>query len=648
MVARAYPKMNLKRPKLRTLPLPGWLRGLNTLVNPNQIREDELAEAVNVAYAQYGVIKPRKGSSLVVNLENAPVQGFGVYNKRDGAGNITRYFCAVCNGHFYTIDPINKTKTLIAGKTFHATNPVTMIQGLNYLYIFDGLNPITKWDAVSFTAFTTLTTPLVPVLTKNGSGTGTKTYSYIITACSAAGGETVGSPAAQLASMPSPLNTATFIGITWTAVPNATQYNIYRGSPGNETFLTAVTEAAFNDQGQADATASLLILPPTVNSTAGPVFTVAEIYHSSVIGVDNSNKSRIWFSAGLDRIDSYSPGEGGGWFDYHPEDGESVNALKVFAGLGRDYLYLFKDHKTGQMNFVATTGFAGAVTVADINITVGAASSSSVVPFDNDLAFWSRYGAYTLRMEANFLSILRVSELSIKVHPTLVDPINQKYISKIAGIYNKSNHVLIWSVPLGSNTVNSTSVAFDPLYLGFAEYRGIAGVCFVNFVDANNGEFSYSGDTAGNVLLLYSGGSDNGASIYFRAATKVVDMDQAYAYKYFDRVIFIFGNVNASNFSVSLIQDGLTLLKQFSVTTPSGAAGWDTDFWGKVLFDTSAGTPVSILVRSVLRFFDIKKDLFSVQTIFEDTSTTDSFEILQMFFNWRESNKPLPSASRVS
>ncbi len=125
---------NRNHPQLRTSvqAVNGWPQGLPTLVNPNQIKDDELAEAVNVAYTQYGVLSKRSGTSLVVTLPFSPVQGFGTYYKRDTAtGVLTKYFCAVAGGRFYTIDPLGKTYALQAGFTFHATNKVKMVQGAN-------------------------------------------------------------------------------------------------------------------------------------------------------------------------------------------------------------------------------------------------------------------------------------------------------------------------------------------------------------------------------------------------------------------------------------------------------------------------------------------------------------------------------------
>ncbi len=643
---RQYAKNKYKIPKTNVLPVRGWPLGLNSLVNPQQIRPDELAEAVNVAYTQYGVLIKRLGSSLIANL-GASIQGMGSFNKINADGSLTKYFCAVAGGKFYVINPVAKTATLQTGFTFSPTNRVIMVPwnfgGNAWLYILDGQNPIVKWDGTNFTQFTALTNPTGLTVTKSGTGTGTTTYYYVITASNAVG-ETLGTSEVSLASMPSPLTSSTFAQLSWTAVTGAEVYNIYRSiTPGNEKLLTSVTAISFNDQGQADAGISILIVPPTENTTSGLIFVTGDIFKSSLFGVEKSNRTKLWFSAGGDKIDSFSPYDGGGWILYHPEEGEGINGIKTFAGKGQNYLYLFKSHKIGQADF----GSAGDLTVADVNLAVGAESDLSLIPFENDLGFWSRYGAYTLRMEPNIVNVLRISELSIRIHPTYVNSITQSAVANVCGIYNKANHVLLWSIPNGAQT-NNTSIAFDPVYQGWSEYRGIAATVFAQFVDSSSNEASYGGDSSGNIYQLFSGTSDMGNNIYFRASTKSFDMDMPYAYKMLRRIWFIFGNINASNVSVSLIQDGVTLLKQFAVASGTGQTGWDVDLWDNQLWDQSSGTTVSLNTRLVRRYYDINKNIISLQAIFEDLEATSYFEILSMYIVWLSSNQPPPPTERVS
>lgn len=640
---RVYRKAKYKIPKTEVLGMRGWPRGLNLLVNPNQIRNDELAEAINVAYTQYGVLKKRSGTSLITNL-GAAVQGQGVYNRREDDGSYTKYFLAVAGGVLYRIDPIAKTKTVISGHTFHATNRVVIRQGLNNVYFFDGANAVVKWDGTTFTTFTQIDAPTNAGVSKTGAGTGATTYTYIVTASNGVG-ETLGSSPVDLSSMPNALDTSTYATLTWDAVAGATLYNIYRSKTGsaNATYLTSTTATSLIDQGQADGTQSVTILVPNQNTTGGQVFSTGTVYHDSIIGVDANDKTTIWYSGGGDKIDSFAPGDGGGWLRYHAEEGEPVNGVEVFAGLGMDYVYVFKDHKIGQFSF----GAEGQIQIKDVNLAVGAGSDASIVPFENDLGYWGRYGGYTLRMEPNFVNVLRIAELTVRVHPTYVNSVTQSALSKVCGIYDKANHVLLWSIPSGSES-NNTSLAYDPVYLGFSEYKGIAATCFGRFVDETNTEHSYGGDASGNIFRLFDGTSDLGTPITFRASTKSFDMDAPWAYKYINRVFLIFGNINTTSLNATLIQDGVEVLKDFSIQSGSGTTGWEVDLWDSIQWDTSSGTPVSINNRLVQRYTDINKDLFSLQVTFEDSSTTSDFEILGIYVLWRASSKPPPSSQRLS
>ncbi len=639
---RQYPKTKYKIPKVNVLPVRGWPAGLNTLVNPNQIQDDELAEAVNVAYTQYGVLTKRLGSVLIANV-GASVQGFGVYNKINTNGSVTKYFCAVAGGSFYVIDPINKAATLQAGFTFSSANRVVMVQGMNNFYIFDGQNAIVKWDGTTFTQFQQISAPTGLTVTKSGTGTGSTTYYYIVTA-SNNNGETIGSAEVSLASMPDPLTSTTYAQLSWTAVTGATVYNIYRSKiSGDETYLTSTPSVSWNDQGQADAGQSVSIVVPSENTTSGLIFITGDVFKDSLFGVENSNKTKLWFSAGGDKIDSFSPGDGGGWLQYHPEEGEPINGVKTFAGLGKNYLYLFKSHKIGQADF----GTSGALLVSDVNLAVGAESDTSLVPFENDLGFMSRYGAYTLRMEPNIVNVLRIAELSIRIHPTYINSISQASINKVCGIYDKANHVMLWSIPNGASA-NNTSIAFDPVYLGWSEYRGIAATAFSRFVDVNNNEANYGGDANGNIFQLFSGSNDMGTPIYFRASTKSFDMEAPYAYKFIKRFWMIFGNINALNLEVSLVQDGTILLKQFSINSGTGQTGWDVDFWDNQLWDASSGTVVNLNTRLVRKYNDINKNIISLQVIYEDTESLSYFEILGQYIIWQSSNQPPSPTSRIS
>lgn len=641
--------LKLKQPKTLTLPIPGWPLGLNTLVNAQSINDQELAEAVNVAYTQYGVLSKRAGTQLLVTLPKSPIQGLGTFYVVNSDGSITRTFLAVAGGTLYKIDPINFSYSAVTGFTFHPSNPVSIKQWKNFIYFADGYNTLVKWDGTTFTQQTALLDPGSTLsLTKTGTGTGQTNWYYVITAYNAAG-ETNISNEVSSTSAPSAWNSTTYATLNWTAVSGATGYNIYRtnptigGFPGDEFLLASVTTNSFTDQGQYDSGQSAFKAPPTQNTTAGIVFDFIEIYKDTIFGVDKNTPFRLWYSGGLIYIDNFAPEHGGGYIDYHAEEGSPITGLKAFAGLGKDYLYVFKDRKIGQASFGSQLG---ELLVSDVNLSIGASSNLSITPFDNDLAFWSRYGMYTLRMEQAYLNVLRVAELSAKVHNNYVEPIQSSAVGNVCGIFDKTNHVIVQSIPLGT-AANSTSLAFDTIYQSFAEYRGVIATAFTRFIDVNMNEFSYGGNASGQIFKLFSGTSDLGNSIYFRAATKIFDMKQPWMYKFLQRIFFLFGNVNAQSFTCTLIQDGTIGLAEFPIGSGQGTAGWGTDFWDNFMWGTSNQNPLGVNARNLLRYFDANKNVLSMQAVFEDLSSTDTFEILSLGFMYQQSTLPLPSSYKV-
>jgi hypothetical protein len=98
----------------------------------------------------------------------------------------------------------------------------------------------------------TLQTPGAPTVTVMGTG-GTTTYGYKVTAESAIG-QTLPSPETQISNGNNDLTTSNFNRITWTAVPRATGYRVYRTTTTSTVETTTgligtTTGTQFDDTG---------------------------------------------------------------------------------------------------------------------------------------------------------------------------------------------------------------------------------------------------------------------------------------------------------------------------------------------------------------------------------------------------------------
>jgi hypothetical protein len=87
-------------------------------------------------------------------------------------------------------------------------------------------NTPTSWTFAPIVFGTTVTAPGTPTVT--GSTTGVANYAYVVTAVDSLGQESSPSPAGVLANAVNIGATAGTITITWTAVPGAASYNVYK------------------------------------------------------------------------------------------------------------------------------------------------------------------------------------------------------------------------------------------------------------------------------------------------------------------------------------------------------------------------------------------------------------------------------------
>jgi hypothetical protein len=98
-----------------------------------------------------------------------------------------------------------------------------------------------------------LDTPSAPTVTPQGTP-GSTTWGYKVTAFSEAG-ETLASTEGQTTSGAATLTGTNFNRVTWSAVPGATKYGIYRstagGTPSSTGKITETKELQFDDTGQA-------------------------------------------------------------------------------------------------------------------------------------------------------------------------------------------------------------------------------------------------------------------------------------------------------------------------------------------------------------------------------------------------------------
>jgi hypothetical protein len=239
------------------------------------------------------------------------------------------------------------------------------------------------------TTFNSLSAPSAPTVTA-GTGSGTASYSYQITAVSSSGGETTPSSASSVGSRPATLSSTNFNTVSWTSVSGAVSYKIYRSSTTNASgnsastgLLTTVTGLTFNDVGNA-ASGSL----PTVNTSGtvtvnGNALIKSVNNNPSAFQIQNSGGTTI---LGVDTSTSriYSTVADGGTavgFTLNTSNTFSTTGAKLLsvANGGTEQFYVSKD---GSVSSNGNISGAGLTSGANLAMT-----SSSFTTQGNTLKF---------------------------------------------------------------------------------------------------------------------------------------------------------------------------------------------------------------------------------------------------------------------
>lgn len=530
-----------------------WARGLNTLVSPTKIRNDELAVANNVLLTSLGSPARRWGSNYYGNSSpSGQVTGMFSREGSDGARRLIKIKGGI--GYYYTESTGNWSP--ISGASFASTSLTRYATQINdILYISDGYNGLTKYNGLGFSRFTTLSTPTGLSVTRGASLiSGQSQVSYRITATNDVG-ETLASTAAT-AQVDRPRDEWNFdstapnsnysVLLSWTATASATGYNIYGVDSGFETFIDSVDSGSvtsYRDYGLKIP--STLFSVPVGNTTDAPKFKYVISYKSSLLGGgDPSNPSRLYYSAGVDKPDSFLIGDGGGFIDVNKNANDGfITGLGVF----QNSAIIFKERSIWKFDFTESQ----IPTLANVNKGLGCISHNSIVPVENDVFFVGRkigggVAIYVLGNEPNFLNQLRTNELSARIRPELRS-VQASSFEKICATYVDGKYIVAY--PEGGSGINNRAIVYDRERLGFTKWEDIYMDFSQLFYDANNGErilFVDPNDTR-VTELSESYTNDKGTPISWEYRTRQEDFGDTFNYNIIKWLNFQFRDVNGLN-----------------------------------------------------------------------------------------------------
>lgn len=596
-----------------------WIRGLNVLVSNTQIRPDELSEAQDIQLVEDGKVQcPRDGQAYFGASQGSRVVGLFPFYKSDGTRQLLRM--TATNLYKY----VNSTTwSSISGFTYTTGLQASAVQAYDKLYLCNGTDALTYYDGSTITSFNAISSPAAPTVTRTGSS-GSYTFSYKITALNAVG-ETMGSTAGSTTLNQSTLDTSNYMSLSWSAVTNATGYNIYGRKDGSWYFMhynEGNSSTTYVDKNQD--TPNEAFTPPESNQTDGPKGKYIALYKDSLfIAGDPANPSRVYYSGGGDKINDFTVGSGGGLIDVSKNDGQAVTGLIVF----KNTLIIFKEDSIWQFSFTSS----GLPQIVQVNPSVGCIAPRSIVAVENDVFFASRRGIFTIGNEAGFaFDVLRTNELSARVRATYrtIDP---AYIQNISAIYTSdaNKNLVIFSYTPSGSTTNSKALVYDRERLGWYKWSNIPANCWTAFrgTDGIN-HWLYGDDASGYVKEILTGSDDFGSSIrgYFRVRSE--DFQALNRYKRLKDLDVVLRRPNGT-IKLNIIKDGVDTVYTNNIGTISPTINFKHYIFKSFLLKDSYGTGVSSQDENVLRTIrNLNLEGRSFLLEFDNQGTSANFTLL--------------------
>lgn len=603
--------------------------GLNTFSRPTELKPNELAQADNIMLVGSGTPTGRWGSNKYALMGSGRIRALDAYYNSTTSVN---YLLAITDMG-YLVKKNNASYTIITGASFPSGSNFQSTELSTNTYFAVNPNNFVRFDGSNLIPYTGLGVPTNVSVAMVSAASGFNTWSWIVTATSQAG-ESLGSVNKILASLPLDLKT-TSIKVSWNTVSAAPSvlngYNIYRGTPGNETYLASVdpTAVQYTDVGQAT---SLTLFPPLSDTTSGPIAKyILKVDDRLILAGISGDPSRVIISGKYPANDSFSAIDGGGYCYVSPNDGDDVTGLGIqHLGTTNKLIVIYKRNST----YVLTLGTIplGNYTILDPQVTLltssaGASSGDTVVPVENDTYSFGRKGLYSTGQEPQFLSQIRTNEISSRVRP-FVQGLSNTDLSEANAAYVDYKYIL-------SFPTLKTTLVFDRQRAAFA---GLWSTPFgitkwLRYFDPAGVELYLAGGDDGYVRDMSSSYlTDSNAAISKVLRTRKEDMGTWNMMKMLKYFYILFKNVKGAvtfNLRIEERSGNTVTTKTATITSSLGGSGWGTDQWGTAKWGTSSGT-VTLSGDELARYSLIFKQFRVLQVEVTASAANSNFELLSI------------------
>lgn len=603
-------------------------KGLNLLLRPTELGRDEYAQGDNIMLIGSGVPTGRWGTSryFTVNATGS-IRGFAAYNN---IASLTNELIALSD-EGYLAKQNGTSSTRITGQSYPSGSIVRAEQLGGYTYFVSKERPLTRYNGTNLTVFATISAPTVGSATNMSGVSGSNTYSWKIVALGPNGGQTPPSNPITLPNLPQDLR-RTRIDVYWSA-PSAASiggYEIYRGTPGDETFLAAVgaSTTVYVDTGEI---ASETITPPITNTTGGvkSEFIGKDPFGDRLIMVDKDDPTKLLISGRYPNQSKFSWADGGGSIYVGPDDGFKITGYAVQPGTNK--ITVFKQSRSYAVE-LSTVSIGNYVVldpqVAPVSTAIGCSSADTICTMENDIVYFGRQGMYVVGYEPNFLSVIRTNEISARIRPYLAllndsdytnccaAYINNKYLLSFPDrkeliVYDRERGCFagIWKLPFGISKITK-------------------------IIDASGTERWIIGSSESNQVYTFesSVNSDDGTTITKTLRTNKEAFNSWSLLKILNLFYVLLRNITGSVTVNILSEDrngNTTTIKTFEITGSaiSGKSGWGSTLWGLRQWGVTKGAPVAG-TDEFTRWGQLYKESRLVQIEVSCTAAASNFEFL--------------------
>jgi len=498
-------------------------------------------------------------------------------------------------------------------------------------YLVSKDRPFSYYNGTNLSVFATISAPTGVYATNFSGATGPNIQSYKIVATNNSGGSTNAGTNYVISSLPYDLSN-TQIHVFWTGLSAAasvlTGYEVYRGTPGDETFLAAVGPSLtkFIDNGDP---ASEINQVPKTNTTGGVNSNMIAKVNDRLCVVDKNDPTKLLISGRYPYQDRFSWADGGGYVYVDPDSGEGITAIESQAG--SDKLVVWKNSSVWSVSLDTTT--IGNYVVLDptyqpISTLVGACNPDTPQVVENDVFYFGRKGIYMVGYEPNFLNLIRTNEISARIRPYLAGLsaidyehacsmyVDNKYILSFPDrkeiiVYDRERGAFlgIWKLPFGVNRMSK-------------------------YVDSTGTERWVIGRSDTSQILTFepSLNTDDGTAIQKLLKTKKEGFEAWSLLKMIKLVYLMFRNVTGQvtcNITLEDRNGTVSTVKTFTVdgASVSGNSGWGADMYGNAQWGDTNGEIV-VSLDEIIRWTQLYKAGRILQFEFSTTAANSNFELL--------------------